>query len=235
MTTHLIIVIPVYNEELIIAKVLQDWSYELDSLGINFEIRAYNDGSKDNTLAMLNDFKNKVPGLVVIDKKNSGHGPTILQGYRDACKESEWIFQVDSDNEMPATYFRKLWENKVNYDFLIGKRQNREQHLSRKIISIFSRLTVWSFYGRGVADVNSPYRLMRTSCFSELFNKIPDDTFAPNLIISGYAAQKRLRIFQMDVPHTNRKTGEVSIKHLKLLRIAIKSYWQSIAFSFKRR
>ncbi len=233
MELDLTVVIPVYNEEKIIPKVLKDWSDELQKLGINYEIRAYNDGSRDNTSVVLKGLEGEIKNLIAIDKKNSGHGPTILKGYKESCGNSEWIFQVDSDNEMPASYFSELWVNRYHYDFLIGIRKDRSQHIARKIISMVSRFTVWIFYGKGVSDVNSPYRLMRSSCFSELFNKIPEDTFAPNLIVSGYTASRHLRIFQTEVPHTNRETGEVSIKHFKLFRVAFKSYWQSITFRFK--
>jgi glycosyltransferase involved in cell wall biosynthesis len=233
MAIQLTVIIPVYNEEEIIVKVLQDWSDELKDIGLTYEIRVYNDGSKDNTIGVLKDLERQIPNLVIINKKNSGHGPTILQGYREASEKSEWVFQVDSDNEMPASFFRELWKHKDNYDFLIGVRTNREQHRVRKIISGISRYTVWSFYRKGVADVNSPYRLMRSSCFADLFQKIPADTFAPNLIISGYAGLKKLRIFQTKVHHTNRETGEVSIKRFKLLKVASKSYWQTIRFRFQ--
>ena len=233
MAHQLSVVIPVYNEEEIIVKVLQDWSDELRDLSLTYEIRVYNDGSKDNTSGVLKDLEEQIPNLVVVNKKNSGHGPTILQGYREASQKSEWVFQVDSDNEMPASFFRELWKNKDSYDFLIGIRTNREQHSIRKIISGISRYTVWFFYRKGVADVNSPYRLMRTSCFAELFQKIPASTFAPNLIISGYAGLKKFRIFQTKVLHTNRETGEVSIKRFKLLKVAAKSYWQTIRFRFQ--
>ena len=235
MATQLTVIIPVYNEEEIIIKVLKDWSNELKDIGLTYEIKVYNDGSKDNTSSVLKNLEKQIPNLLIVNKKNSGHGPTILQGYRGACHSSEWIFQVDSDNEMPASFFQELWQNKDAYDFLIGIRTNRDQHIARKIISILSRYTIWLFYGKGITDVNSPYRLMRTSCFAGLFKTIPVNTFAPNLIISGYAGLKHMRIFQTKVPHTNRETGEVSIKHFKLLKVAAKSYWQTIYFRFRFR
>ena len=233
MALQLTVIIPVYNEEEIIVKVLKEWSAELEYLKLTHEIRVYNDGSKDNTAGVLNDLEKQIPNLIVVNKKNSGHGPTILQGYREASQKSEWIFQVDSDNEMPASFFSELWKNKDNYDFLIGIRTNREQHRVRKIISGISRYTVWLFYRKGVADVNAPYRLMRSSCFADLYQKIPATTFAPNLVISGYAGLKKLRIFQTNVLHTNRETGEVSIKRFKLLKVAAKSYWQTIRIRFQ--
>ncbi len=231
MGSELTVVIPVYNEEEIIQDVIKDWINELTELHIDFTINAYNDGSKDKTIRKLNELKNEYPALNVIDKQNSGHGPTILQGYRES--KSEWIFQVDSDNEMKSSYFYRIWNGKENYDFILGKRADRFSPLSRKIISLISRLTIKMFYGRGIYDVNSPYRLYRREKFEEYFNKITSSTFAPNVILSGIAAKTKMRIKEITVPCQLRQTGEVSIKKWKLLRAALLSFYQTISFSKK--
>lgn len=225
---ELTVVIPVYNEEEIISFVIQDWISELRGLKIDFTIKIYDDGSKDNTLTILNQEAQKYSELHVIDKPNSGHGPTILQGYKEAG--TPWILQVDSDNEMRAEYFGALWKNREKYDFLIGIRESRRQPLSRKIVTAISRATVRTIFGKGVTDVNSPYRLMRRQAFESIFQTIRPDTFAPNVIISGMAAKKNLRIFETGVPVKFRTTGEVSIKKWKLLKSAVKSWWQTVKY-----
>ena len=234
MKKDLAVIIPVYNEEGAIEKVLHKWLQEFDNYKINYDICVYNDGSKDNSSKILQSISEKEPHIKYINKPNSGHGSTILQGYRENSKEYEWIFQIDSDDEMGVEGFSKLWANRENYDFLVGKRDKRIQAIPRKIISIISRITVRLFYGtNGPYDVNSPYRLMRTEAFISLFNSIPPDTFAPNIIISGYVANKKLRFFETPVECKLRQTGEVSIKKLKLLQAAIKSFAQVIHFSIK--
>ena len=227
----LTVVIPVYNEEAIISTVIEDWIDHLKHLNIDSAINAYNDGSTDQSLELLRELEPRHPELNVIDKPNSGHGPTILKGYREA--NSKWIFQVDSDNEMKAKDFVNLWKNRKKYDFLIGIRENRDQAITRKIVSAISRITVKLFYGQGVTDVNSPYRLIRKSKFEEIFDKIPKNTFAPNVIISGMAANKNMKIYENLVPIEFRTTGEVSIKKWKLLKAAIKSWWQTVRFAWK--
>lgn len=69
---------------------------------------------------------------------------------------------------------------------------------------------------------------MKSTVFKELFYKIPSDTFAPNVIISGFAAKKRLKIYEIPVNCRLRETGEVSIKKWKLLKAAVKSFCQTI-------
>lgn len=231
---ELALIMPVYNEEGAIKNVLEKWDKTLSDLHIDYKIFAYNDGSKDKTGEILKEISSEHENIIAINKENSGHGPTILKGYRDNAEEFEWIFQIDSDDEMKEDSFHKLWENRENYDFLIGIRDGREQVLSRKIISAVSRMCIRIFYGKGVWDVNSPYRLMKTAKFKDVYFKIPSDTFAPNVIISGYCARKHLKFYETPVPCGIRETGEVSIKHFKLLKAAAKSFLQTIRFSFTK-
>lgn len=229
---ELTIIVPVYNEKEVIGKVIDKWSKQLSSLNINFEIKAFNDGSKDNSLDMLYKAKTTCPNLTVIDKPNSGHGPTILKGYKESI-DSEWLFQMDSDDEIAPDYFPELWNNRDKFDFLIGNRKNRNTPIARKVISWISRVTIRVFYGSKVFDVNCPYRLMKSNMVKDFLQTIPDNTLAPNLIIAGMASKKRLKVFQKIVKFELRTTGEVSIKKWKLLKFSAKSFQQTISFRFK--
>ncbi|HBF38497.1 MAG TPA: hypothetical protein DDW50_14410 [Firmicutes bacterium] len=230
---ELAVIMPIYNEEEAIMAVLQKWHAQLSELQIDFEIHAYNDGSKDNTETILKNLSRDYPRLMIHNKNNSGHGPTILQGYRENS-EAKWLFQVDSDDEMEVKDFNKLWSQRDDYDFLIGWREGRHSPLPRRIISSVSRIIIRLFYHPGVWDVNSPYRLMRSDKFRELFFKIPADTFAPNVILSGFAILKKMRIFQVPVTYHERQTGKVSIQKLKLLKAAVLSCGETVRFRFKR-
>lgn len=229
--TEIAVIIPVYNEEEIVSDVILDWTEILNTTGASYKIHAYNDGSGDKSYEILFNLSKSIPHLIVHNKKNEGHGPTILKGYRENI-DCEWIFQTDSDNEMRPEYFQKLWEKRHHYDFLIGRRENRFQPAARKVVSLISRMTVNLFYKKGVWDVNSPFRLMRTSALKDIILKIPGDTFAPNVIISGMACLKKTRIFEISIPHTNRQTGSVSLNKIKLVTAALNSFFQTIVFRY---
>lgn len=231
-TYDLKVIIPVYNEEGAINAVIEDWTSTLTKLKINFKIVTYNDGSKDNTLSYLKALEKENANLQVVDKKNSGHGPTILKGYKENT-DAEWLFQVDSDNELKAEDFAQFWSVRNDYDFLIGIRKHRDSPLVRVITTQISRMVVGVFYGAKVIDVNAPFRLMRVSIFKDEFKRIPDNTFAPNLIVAGLASVRKMRVKQFDVIHHNRETGEVSIKKWGLFKAAFKSFRQTIIFRFK--
>ncbi len=232
---RLCVILPVYNEEAVVGDVLRKWDEELGRLGIDYVLRPYNDGSKDGSLQVMKDFAVAHRRVEVRDKANSGHGPTILTGYRDAVQDDfDWIFQIDSDDEMGPEKFGDLWSRRGDYDFLIGRREGRIQAWSRKVVSSVSRLCVRMFYGKSVWDVNSPYRLMRVSAFREFYDAIPTTTFAPNVILSGLAARHHLRCFEIRVPQHDRATGECSMRKWKLLKAAVRSFRQTIVFAFHR-
>lgn len=235
----LCVVMPVYNEREAIGGVLTEWCAALDALEADYVIRPYNDGSKDDSLVVMRAKAEElnVDGrfrVDVRDKPNGGHGHTILIGYREAAADGfEWVFQIDSDDEMGPEKFGELWSRRMSFDFLVGIRDGRVQQLPRKIISFVSRLCVRVFYGKSVWDVNTPYRLMRTSAFRDFYGRIPLTTFAPNVILSGLAARYHLRCFETCVPQHNRMTGEVSIRKWKLFKLAARSFGQTIAFALR--
>jgi glycosyltransferase involved in cell wall biosynthesis len=222
------VVMPVYNEAECIADVLHDWMHELDRVGIHYRLLVLNDGSRDNTAVVLQQFESS-PAVTVINKENSGHGPTIRMGYELACREANWVFQVDSDNEINAEQFQKLWAAREGCAAVIGIRDGRQQPPSRKAISFCSRWVVRLFYGSGIVDVNCPFRLMRAEVLQRMLRYIPENTFAPNVGIAGLLARAKVQVLNIPVSHRNRRTGEVSIKKWKLAKAAMKSLAQIIA------
>lgn len=219
---ELSVVIPAYNEEAIIAHVIDSWSNELKRLKIKHEIRVYNDGSKDGTLQKLKQITN--PFLVIIDQINSGHGPTVWRGYKES--QAEWVFQVDGDNELGPEDFEKFWIHRDQYNFLIGKRVRRTQGLLRRFVSYIARWLVRVFFRSKIYDVNCPYRLIRRKYLHQMLNYIPSQTLAPNVALSGIVARLGLSVFQIDISYRPRTTGEVSIANFRLLKFSIRSFFQ---------
>ncbi len=225
---ELVVVIPVYNEEEAIGSVLGEWSRALHRYGIDYEIHAYNDGSSDQTGKVLSEIAGRDSRIRVQNRENSGHGPTILMGY-GRSGDADWVFQVDSDDEMGPESFPLLWERRDDHDILLGLRDRREQPAIRSCVSAISRLTVRALYGRGIWDVNTPYRLMRAPLLRDWIASIPRDTFAPNVLISGLACLQGVRILEVPVPHRQRRAGE-SIRKAKLMRAAFLSLFQLLCY-----
>jgi dolichol-phosphate mannosyltransferase len=229
----LAVVVPVYQEEGAVAAVLSDWTQALGALAIDYRLCVYDDGSRDGTAAILDAHARADRRIAVVHQPNRGHGPTILRGYREA--ESTWVFQVDGDGEMPAGAFAGLWQRREDYDLLVGDRRDRESAPVRRLVSASSRLLVRLAFGRGPRDVNTPYRLWRGDALRPLLARIPDDAFAPNVLLSGLAARARLRIFETPVPHHGRRTGRGSLDLGRLVSGVLRSARQTLATAWRAR
>jgi dolichol-phosphate mannosyltransferase len=233
-TCELAVVMPVYNEEACIRAVVASLRDALDALRIHFVMIVINDGSRDRTGDILREMSCD-ERLIVVHQANKGHGPTVLSGYQQAVRRAQWVFQCDSDGEMSPDSFRDLWTKRQSYDVVLGHRQNRRQKLSRRFITIASQVVVRLLFGKGILDVNTPYRLMRSSVLQPVLECIPPDTFAPNVIISGALAYYRYRICSVPVSHRPRRTGRVSIAKWALWKGALRSFRQTLECSRKIR
>lgn len=223
---ELSVVMPAYNEEDAVGDVVGSWAKELDALGIDYEMRVYDDGSTDATGAVLRGLAARMPRVIAVSQANRGHGPTILGGYRQS--RGTWVFQTDSDGEIPAAGFADLWVRREEYDLLLGYRTGRRAPLGRRVVTRGCRLAVRALFGAAVRDVNTPYRLMRRSWLQLVLPRIPGDAFAPNVILTGLAGRGGLRIYEHAVPYHARKTGTGSLVALRLWRGAFRSLVETV-------
>ena len=226
------VVMPVYNEEGAIEAVFDEWTSVLDALVGDYEIRAYDDGSRDGSSRILQRAAAANPRIVALTHTNRGHGPTLMRGYLEA--RGEWIFQTDSDGEMPASEFPALWERRHEFDFILGGREGRHSPAHRKILTGGSRIVTAALFGRRVRDVNSPYRLMRGSWLRRQIARIPPAAAVPNIILSGLAARTGARILELPVRHTNRRSGATSLNLKRISRLALRAVADSIRVALSR-
>jgi dolichol-phosphate mannosyltransferase len=227
-------VMPVFNEEGCIGEVVRSWRDTFVAGGIDFLLILVDDGSQDGTGDILRAFIHD-ERIRVIRQAHQGHGRAILEGYRHAVRVAGWVFQCDSDNELPADRFGDFWEGRQGVDAVLGSRQHRRQNLQRRLISGASRMTVVALFGRGVTDVNVPYRLMRSEVLRSIVADLPLDTVAPNLLISGALVFSGARLKNLPVPHRPRRTGRVSLVRWRLWRAAARSFRQTWRYSRRLR
>jgi glycosyltransferase involved in cell wall biosynthesis len=212
--------------------VVAGWDTELAAVGVPCELRVYDDGSRDRTGELLEALARERPRVVAIRQPNRGHGPTILRGYHDA--RGEWIFQVDSDDEISAEFFPEVWKHR-DADLVLGYRVGRESSLGRRLVTMMSYWTVRLFFGSGVRDVNTPFRLYRRSALARLLPQVPADAFAPNVILCGLALREGLRITEVPVPHRGRRSGASHIVRLRLWQAAATAFVQTVRVALRAR
>ena len=145
----LAIIIPLYNEEEIISKTIEEWA----NLNIidDYDLIFVDDGSTDNSVDIILSYKKRFRKIVLLEKKNEGHGKTLLYAYKYAIsKNYEFIFQTDSDYQFRSEDFIKFWNFKNNdYQLIIGNRYKRHDPIIRVILSkILLRFLIYFFFSK---------------------------------------------------------------------------------------
>ena len=126
---YLSIIIPAYNEAERISKTLIDMDRRLSGVDYSYEILVVNDGSKDNTAAIVKNMAKMVKNLKLIDRKdNLGKGGTVKQGMMLATGNIRLF--TDADNSTSIDQFEKMIPLfKEGYDVVIGSRAMRGAEL----------------------------------------------------------------------------------------------------------
>ncbi len=99
------IAIPSYNSQDYLAHAVES----LLPGGDEVEILIVNDGSKDGTAQIADEFERRYPGIVrAVHKENGGHGDAVMTGLRNAT--GLYFKVVDSDDWADAEAYPKILE-----------------------------------------------------------------------------------------------------------------------------
>ncbi|MBE0657035.1 MAG: glycosyltransferase family 2 protein [Bryobacteraceae bacterium] len=218
MSWACVTVMPVYNEAECVESVCLDWIRQMADAG--GALLVVDDGSSDESPRILDRLAANEPRLIVVHQINGGHGAAVLNGYRQALAlEPDWVFQVDSDGEMPAGLFQAIWARRFDAEFVLGRRTGRRAHLLRLSLSTAHRWLLGIVFRVSVRDPNIPFRLMKTARLRRLLEFVPPGVFAPNVFLSLLAAKAGVLADGPEVPVAPRAGGSPSIRGWRTLRL----------------
>ncbi|MEI3161840.1 MAG: glycosyltransferase [Lachnospirales bacterium] len=105
------IIVPVYNAEKYICQCMDSLvNQTLESI----EIIAIDDGSTDNSLNILEKYKNNDSRVKIICQKNSGASVARNKGLEMA--QGDYIFFLDADDYIDNSAFSAMYENAIKYN-----------------------------------------------------------------------------------------------------------------------
>lgn len=147
------IVLPIYNEEAVIATSYARIKKVMEELeNYDYEIIGVNDGSKDKTLEILEEITKKDEKLKILSfARNFGHQVAVTAGLRYTTGEA--VIIIDADLQDPPELLPEmiqLWEQ--GNDVIYGQRKMRKGE------SAFKLLTAKMFYKtlNSLSDVDIP-------------------------------------------------------------------------------
>ena len=222
---NLYIVMPAYNEEANIENVVKQWYPVIEKIGGESRLVIFNDGSKDQTGEKLKELEKKYPCLIGVNKKNEGHGATLLRAYRYAIRAgADYIFQTDSDGQTLSEEFGPFWEKRKEKGLHIGYRKNRKDGISRIFVTKVLQIVLFCTFGVWVKDANTPFRLMEKEELRQVLKYIPDGFNLSNVLMTIIYKKHKMGIEYMPITFRPRQGGKNSINMKRIVKIG-KQAW----------
>ena len=181
------IIIPAYNEEESIAKLLPSLNFPPQ------DIIVVDDGSTDNTISKSQSF-----GVHVIrHEKNKGKGMAHRTGFNFASKEeARWVITMDADGQHSPKdipkFIKAIKEKKG--DMIIGEREVtiRTMPFLRFLTNLWTSFIVSILGGKRVKDAQSGFRAISKEIFTSI--SLSTNNFQTESEIIIKAARRGFRI-----------------------------------------
>ena len=220
------VVVPMYNEEEVMAESYKRLAAVMDTCEYEYELVFINDGSKDKTMEIMGEVAKKDNRVKLINfSRNFGHQIAISAGIDYA--KGDAVIIIDADLQDPPEVMLEMikkWEE--GYDVVYGKR------LKRKGETAFKKLTAKMFYRtlNSLTSVDMPvdtgdFRLIsRRVC--ETLKKIGER----NRFMRGIVSWIGYKQTEVTYVREERFAGETKYPLKKMLKLASDGI---VSFSYK--
>lgn len=222
------VVIACYNEEKNVLGTYQKLSSEMSKLNVPFEIIFCNDGSRDNTLAILNRIKENDNNIKIITYyPNRGYGYASKQIYK--AVSGEIIIQMDADLAMEPEETLPLFLREImDADIVIGSRYSGTKAEYPLYRLIFSRFNLWLnkiFFDCSFKDINSGFYAMRTEVLNKIRLICNDFEISAELFIKAKMHNFKVKEIPIKFIHKTEFKQANVIKHSLRILVDIFKLW----------
>jgi glycosyltransferase involved in cell wall biosynthesis len=197
---------PCYNDALSIGKMVRDVHAGLEGAVADFEVIVVNDGSKDDSLAVLHALTDEFPRLRIVNHEvNRGYGGALISGFAAATKD--WVFYTDGDAQYDATEIvRCLAAVRADTDVVQGFKIGRGDPWHRKVIGRVYHHVVKLLFRLRVSDTDCDFRLIRRS----LLDKVTLRSHTGVICVEMMCSFQRVgaRFVEVGVSHYARPHGK---------------------------
>jgi undecaprenyl-phosphate 4-deoxy-4-formamido-L-arabinose transferase len=209
------VVIPVYNEELVLPLLFERLYPALDQLGITYELLFVDDGSADRSVALLREQFARRPDTtrVIVLARNAGQHMAILAGFEHA--RGSQVVTIDSDLQNPPEEIGKVVAAMdAGADYVGTIRLMRKDIWWRRVISrLLNRLRERTTRIR-ITDQGCMLRGYDRSVIEAINQCHEVNTFIPAL-----ASMFAQRPTEIEVAHAERAAGESKYSLISLIRL----------------
>lgn len=220
------VVVPLYNEELVIDSCYERLKEVMEDTGESYEIIFVNDGSIDFTEEKAADICKKDGKVKLINfSRNFGHQAAITAGMNEALGDAVVIIDADLQDP-PEVILEMIKKWKGGYDIVYGKRVKREGE------TLFKKITANVYYRllRSMTSIDVPvdagdFRLMDRKAYKTLCS-LPEK----NRYVRGLVSWIGYKQTYVEYERHERFAGESKYPLKKMMKLAFDGI---TALSFK--
>ena len=209
------VVVPVYNEEANLPRLLPRLVPVLEGLGRPWEVVFVDDGSRDRSLELLKAAAAEHPGRVKAVEllRNAGQHMAIMAAFGET--DGDYVITLDADLQNPPEEIPKLVAKMdEGFDVVGTVRSKRKDSLFRKAASRIVNRTTGLLTGMRLNDYGCMLRGYHRDVVDVMTASDEVSTFIPAL-----AQLYARRPMEIDVAHEERAEGESKYSLLRLVRL----------------
>ena len=208
------VLIPSYNEEKTIGKVVKDFKKQVPKA----KIYVCDNNSDDNTAKIA-----KKAGACVLNENKQGKGYALRKLFNI---ESDIFVMVDGDNTYPSDKVKELIkpiiENKA--DMVIGARRRFNSGFLRDIGNLIITKLINLFFSLKLHDTLSGYRAIKRNLIKDL--KLKSTGFEIETEITIKSIKNNYKIIEIPIDYKSRKDSKLKTfkDGLKIIKTIINLY-----------
>lgn len=207
---------PAYNESAGIEEVVREWAAYLsaDPATDAFEIVVCNDGSRDDTGAILDRLAAEIPQVKPVHfARNQGAAAALTNAIRHTTMD--WVLLLDSDGQFPVENLEVARRAVIQSGLpaAIGVRGRKED-------SVFARFGTWSsavlcnlFHGVRLKDFNSAFKLVQGDLCRGLVLEAKGLNYSTE--VTSRLLERGITFAEVPISHRKREKGTSSMKLVK--------------------
>lgn len=211
------VVIPIYNEQENIQLLYTRVKGVLDGMKLTYELVFVNDGSKDNSLSLIEDLAEKDPSIKYIDfSRNFGHQIAVTAGLDHTTGDR--IVIIDADLQDPPELIVDMYNRmNDNYQVVYARRRSRkgESFLKKFTAKLFYR-TLSSITAIDIPLDTGDFRIMDRKVVDVLKNMPEQQKF-----LRGQISWIGFNQTFIEYDRDERHGGKTGYTYKKMLRFAI--------------
>jgi dolichol-phosphate mannosyltransferase len=212
------VVMPVYNEEVVLAEVIEEALSTLQASGVTHELVLLDDASTDRSGSILAEFQQRHPDVVRILRHETNRGIIATCENLYAAARGRFVFINGSDGQWKCAEVTRMLPLIDRHDLIVGRRRWKRYGFRRRLISGLFNLLPRLVFGVRTYDAGSIKLFRREVLRIPLLSRSPFRE-AERII---RARKLGYRIGVIDVEHHDRRGGQATGARWRLVAHSVR-------------